>query len=72
VPPGGVAPPAGGAARRSRRLSGPVKGRASGGQEPADEQDLDRTAHADDPARLAQPLLRVQILTLHPSGKEAQ
>jgi hypothetical protein len=36
-------------------------------KEPADEQERERAAHADDLGRFAEPLLKVQILTLHPS-----
>jgi hypothetical protein len=37
-------------------------------KEPADEQERERAAHAGDLGRFAEPLLRAQILRLHPTG----
>ena len=47
-----------------------IGGRAEPQQvkEPADEQERERAAHADDLGIFAEPLLKAQILRLHPSG----
>jgi hypothetical protein len=39
-------------------------------EQAADEQEGDLTGHPDDPGRCASPLLRHQILSLHPTGRQ--
>ena len=68
APPGVSARRAGGGAQRSRRPSRRAWTEPEQVEEAADDQEGNLTGHPDDIGSCASPLLRHQILSLHPSG----